>query len=394
MSLLTETISTVVSCDQLVSDLLTVEVVNADSVAADVAVIDTAQFTGLNATNSTIDNLTVTNSTVTDLTSASLQLNGNVVGFQSPVVAGGDTGDLVYSADGVNFVTVLASGMGALFQATVNGVAGDSQKWIAVARKNMGAGANMAISYNGFGVGSWVAHPSPPNASDIFTVAYNNGLWHCGTAMGFYYSEDGFTWVACTGSYPAVGVNSVTFAQGKWVATGNQAAGTTLCYSLNGIAWLPGTGAKFDPAGYSVVGSSSLFVAVGFDNTAKHMLVSTDGINWTVPPTPPPSTTGYSVAVNSLGTTWVASGEGARFYYSTDGLVWINTGFTSINSAKFVWDGVKFVATGIGSDVPNNNKDTAISYDGIHWNLTDLFLTNHTGTAININAKRGVLAIV
>lgn len=273
----------------------------------------------------------------------------------------------------------------------MNGIAGDSQKWIATASKNMGFGATMAISYNAVGVGSWVPHPSPPPGNNLFGLAYLNNLWLCGGDEGMYYSEDGFTWIACTGMFTNSTAKGFAYAQGKWVAVGFPSNGATIAYSLDGKAWLPCTGPLFDNNGINVAASNSLFVAVGYSNAGDNMLVSTDGISWTVPPVPPPSTTGYSVAVNSLGSMWVASGEGARFYYSTDGLTWTNTGFNSIIAAQLVWDGVKFVAAGIGMEVPP--KDTAISYNGIHWSLIDTFLGNAHATAINIDSKRGTLRI-
>ena len=98
----------------------------------------------------------------------------------------------------------------------------------------------------------------------------------------------------------------------------------------------------------------------------------------------------YGVAVNGQGTMWVSSGEGARFYYSTDGLTWVNSNFTDVSSAQIIWDGVKFVA--VGQAVPPQNKDTAISYDGIHWSLINVFMAERA-TCISINPKRGNLAL-
>lgn len=364
MSLFSENFSTVVGCNNLTAGEVMADVVNTEGLSVGTAVVE-------------------------NLVSTSFTFEGSLVVLQSPVISGGETGDLAYSTDGVNFVTVLAPNT--VFRFNVNGIAGDSQKWIATASKNMGVGATMAISYNAVGVGSWVAHPSPPPGNNLFGLAYLNNLWLCGGDAGMYYSEDGFTWIACTGTYTGGNVKAFAYGQGKWIATGFAGGGTSLAYSLDGKAWLPCTGAFFDASGNSVAASGNRFVAVGFDNAGYNMLTSTDGINWTNPTLQPPSTTGYSVAVNSYGTMWVASGEGARFYYSTDGLTWTNTGFTSINAAHFVWDGTKFVAAGIG--MGGAPKDTAISYNGIHWSLIDTFLGNAYATAINIDSKRGTLRI-
>lgn len=379
MSLLSETKTTVVSSEQLTTGTITAGVVKTEGLSAQVAVLDDV--------------------TATNLVSTGIELSGSKVVLQSQIVAGGSQGDVVFSTDGINFVTVSppnnpAPNPNAVFKGSVNGVAADGQKWIAVANQALGVGPIMGISYNGYG---WAAHPSPPAPAIPLTtltaVAYLNNLWLCGGTDGvMFYSHDGFTWTACAGEGVGSFVKGFAYAQGKWVAVGAPGvSGVTQAYSLDGITWTPGQGLYFTGSANSVASSETLFVVYGFDNAgANFMRVSTDGITWALATTPPPTTFGYSVAVNALGTVWVSSGEGARLYYSTDGLNWTNTGFTAVTSGQLTWDGVKFVV--VGQIVAPDNKDTAISYDGVHWSLINVFM-NERASCITSNPKRGNLAL-
>ena len=53
--------------------------------------------------------------------------------------------------------------------------------------------------------------------------------------------------------------------------------------------------------------------------------------------------------------------------------------------------GCNKLTAGIG--MGGSPKDTAISYNGIHWSLIDTFLGNAYATAINIDSKRGTLRV-
>jgi hypothetical protein len=382
MSLLSETNSTVFSSAQLNTNTINAGVVITEGLAAQMAVLH---------------DLTTTNLASTNLASTAIELSGKTVVLQSQIVAGGSQGDVVFSTDGINFVTVSAPNNpapnpDALFKGSVNDVAADGEKWIAVANQALGVGPIMGISYNGYG---WAAHPSPPGPlNTLTTVAYLNNLWLCGGQdSSMFYSLDGFTWTACTGQSVGSYVKSFAYGQGKWVVVGSPGfSGVTQAYSLDGISWTPAQGLYFTGAGgFKVASSATLFVAYGNDNYGASMMrVSTDGITWGLANTPPPTSFGYSVAVNASGTMWVSSGELARLYYSTDGLNWINSNFTNVAAAQLIWDGVKFVA--VGQVVAPTNKDTAISYDGIHWSLINVFM-NERAACITINPKRGNLAL-
>ena len=378
MSLLSETKTTVVSSEQLTTGTITAGVVKTEGLSAQVAVLDDV--------------------TTTNLVSTGIEFGGFAVSHQNQIVAGGSQGDIVFSADGFTYTTVSLPNnppsANALFKGSVNGVATDGHKWIAVASQALGAGPIMGISYNGIG---WTAHPSPPvppNPVTLTGVAYLNNLWLCGGADGvMFYSLDGLTWTACAGVGVGSFVKGFAYGQGKWVVVGapGMLSDVTQAYSLDGINWTPGLGAFLTGACNSVAANATLFVAYGLENMGLNMMrVSTDGITWTLAPNPPPTTFGYSIAVNPEGNFWVSSGEGARLYYSTDGLNWTNSGFTAVGSMYLAYDGVKFV--GLGEGIGGANKDSAISYDGVNWgNNVGPKYFNERASCIATNSARGFL---
>ena len=232
---------------------------------------------------------------------------------------------------------------------------------------NCGASVMDVNGLEGMCAGS--VHCSPPapaiSLATLTGVAYLNNLWLCGGADGvMFYSVYGLTWTACAGE----GV-------GSYVK----------------ITWTPGLGEFLSGTCNSVAASATLFVAYGLENLGPNMMrVSTDGITWTLAPNPPPTNFGYSIAVNPEGNFWVSSGEGARLYYSTDGLNWTNSGFTAVGSMYLAYDGVKFV--GLGEGIGGANKDSAISYDGVNWgNNVGPKYFNERASCIATNSARGFL---
>jgi len=364
MSLLTETVSTVVSSQQSVSY------------------------------ESSVVNLN---------TSSIVVLNEFILGSQKvtplyPVVVVTNTGyQLWTSLVSQNFFNTPAIYVPPSLKSALD-VAGNKQFWIAVGEQISNQGDVMFLSSDGF---SWIVHPAPPVSNIISAIAYHNNLWVCTSQdpTRFYWSEDGISWAPNTvGSYAfTVKVFAITHAQDKWVAVGDSSTATQ-AYSLDGKLWKAASGVFMDEAN-AVAGSDTLFVAVGVSNNGDgpNMLVSPDGITWTTPLLPPAHTNGYGVAVNSTGTTWVAAGENGPLYYSYDGLVWTATEFTDFRGVSVCWDGQKFLAYGtvVSPTPPPPPFNVAYSYDGINWLLNTSVITDDpTFFVAKVNKERASLALL
>ena len=403
MSLLSETVSTVLS-----ADILEIDQVNANTVVVDDFVSNTVDVTNLTADNAalttaTINNALITNGSIAYADVLHLTLNDRAVFPRDPLIAVGSAHDIVNSPNGFAFTTVNT----ALFTGQIGGVAGNQYFWIAVGKQVGGIGVEMAISSDGI---TWTAHPSPPSVlppdtvGDYNTIAYSaiTNQWVVGTTKHIFRSSDGLTWVLSGGDNLANGVNTLAYANGKWLAGGdNGVDNQNIMYSVNGgLDWTLCAGEKLGTQCFSITGTSSLAVAVG-DGSAGNdhvMLVSTDGINWSVPAAPPTNYNwGISVAVNKDGTKWLASGKLAApgttpFWYSSDGLNWQNAALSTILDAVIGYDGSKFVVIGVANMVGNSNA--AVTYDGFSYVLNPSKLMTVFCNAIAANQERTYLAVV
>jgi hypothetical protein len=153
-----------------------------------------------------------------------------------------------------------------------------------------------------------------------------------------------------------------------------------LGYSYDGIHWnnmqLPSNIVQNTSYITNIAWNGKQYIIPGnFSNTSTStsspFIISTDGINWATSSSNIGDIQGIGVAWGSdkwvLVTTSIYG-----FYYSYDGVSWINTGFTNSNTgADYVeWNGQMFLA-GINGTVFS-------SYDGISW--TNRRPINPTGT--------------
>jgi len=356
MSLLSETVSNVIACQQLtLQDLGTIS---------------------LSAIRLNTDSLVVLRE---------MLLYGKQVKRLHPVITVSDQADIAALINGFTFEN------GSTPMNTVSDVAGNETKYLAVGEVS-GSAPVMSLSTDGL---NWEEVENPPGGGSvgITAIAYDNSLWQCATVdpVQYYSSPDGVSWSQGTGYEFTTRCNGLVFAQNKWVSVG-ASNGFTQAYSLDGINWNSGTGTLFTDAAVAVAASNDLFVAVGASTgNNPTLLVSVDGMFWTTPLVAPTFTTGSSVAVNSEGTMWVAVGENAPLQYSTDGLEWKSSGFTGlVNASKVCYDGTKFIVVS-----PQNMTvyDVAFSLDGIHWQLSTSNTFGAVLTNIRANTYRSTLVL-
>lgn len=148
------------------------------------------------------------------------------------------------------------------------------------------------------------------------SVTYANGLWVAGSnSHGLWWSENGKSWTQVTGDTVSYKFNVITYANGLWVA-GSASHG--LWWSEDGKSWTQGTGG-ISYSFYAVTYADGLWVA-GSDSHGVWW--SEDGKNWTLASSLLQNYTfGRIVYGDGL---WLSSVISDRYtlYSSTDGKTW------------------------------------------------------------------------
>src|SRR5436190_10455960 len=174
------------------------------------------------------------------------------------------------------FLPVSLFGWDTIYAPTTNdltGVAHGNGTWVAVGR-----GSTTLVSSNGF---QWRQRPnSLDKGSDFLSVARGNGLFIAGGNLNSLRasSPDGVNWTSQATTTAGQRINSLVFANGRFVGVGSGALGTTsyIITSTDGVTWtFPNR-----PTSYTlnaVTFGNNLFLAVG---NAGTIITSPDGVNW------------------------------------------------------------------------------------------------------------------
>ena len=190
------------------------------------------------------------------------------------------------------------------------------------------------------------------NLSDtrLSDVAYNNNMFVAATNSGVYYSYDGKAWMA---SNITSSCGLCRYANGLWVALGNNSSHKTFYASEDGITWT----AVYNPSYYynsKLIYENGLWIAASFDGG---LVYSEDGRTWTRS-----NVTQKVRCVQYNGNIFVAAGS--RVWYSADGKKW--TQVSKIGSSNdvgsLVWAGTRWIITHYNTPVLLWYSD-----DGIEW---------------------------
>ena len=370
MSLLSETVTTVVSCQTLTSQSLNADEITAGLVIGDamstdlmnvegtLTVVGNASITGgtltvqnpvigtnfdtlnfsINAPPSVKQSINYYSATTIQESKIDAQLDnpsdieqvytfGQSIPKRYVAVGRGPSHSLAYSSDGITW-----TGLGkTTFGYATYGVVWNGKIWVAV-----GAGTNNTIAYSSDGI-TWNGLGTSIFSGDGgFGVAWNGKIW-VAVGSGTYtiaYSSDGITWTAVVGSTSifAVVAGGVAWNGTIWVAFGGNTP-FSIAYSTDGITWtgVPGSLSLFI-YGSAAAWNGKLWVAVGSDGAAA-IATSYNGITWTAVPN---SLTIFSLVGKSImwdGTRFLAGGAYStnQFAYSLDGFNWtIGSGFSTI----------------------------------------------------------------
>lgn len=210
------------------------------------------------------------------------------VGKDSATHPGGPEKDAMYSTDGINW-TLANTPAGTNLWISVTYGAG---KWVACSSKQNANGKGY-IMWSTDGINWTFVDDATEDA--MFEIHYGNGMFvGVGLRDGYVHrSTDGINWTSTKGALDDNQWLSVTYGNGKWVATA-QTGENRVAYSTDAINW---TTEPADPPrnGWtSVTFGCDKFVAVArnnkqgggdsetIDDNNERVMTSVDGINWTV----------------------------------------------------------------------------------------------------------------
>jgi hypothetical protein len=312
--------------------------------------------------------------------SNSVAYNGTVWVAVGTNASTSPTTTIAYSYDGISWTAALGTTFGSTSGAQARAVAWGGNKFVAVGTSGGTAPTTTSVySYDGInwqvtattgsGTGMW---STATYSGSGWGVAYNGTRWVAVGSDGnttlavftnckcIYYSSDGLTWTNATSGQPFF-TQSGTGAIARAVA-------------WNGIKWI-------------AVGTDSTST-VGGQTASRSAFSSTDGITWTVisqnifGSNQNANLGGWCIAWN--GERWVTGGTfrftSGSMFYSTDGITWtLCTGDTfNINADGFcrgvLWNGYKWIATGVSGSSASLTRTMSYSYDGIQW----------IGTSVNV----------
>jgi hypothetical protein len=216
-------------------------------------------------------------------------------------VAKGSEEEMLYtSSDGVVWTKTNAS-----FTSDVIGLRYGNEKFFAILGMRFMNGGGIASSYavSDDGVAWSSAAKYPLDNQEFNGIAFGGGtfiIWGTSWSSGaravngkaesfteykteIARSTDGVNWTKVDDSIlSAVGINGITYGNGKFVAvgdTGSKTESMSAAYSINGVTWIPVGNLPFsgDDGIQSIAFGNGIFVAAGGGITAS----STDGITWT-----------------------------------------------------------------------------------------------------------------
>lgn len=212
---------------------------------------------------------------------------------------------------------------------------------------------------------------SSTSGGQVNVVTYADGIWLAGgnnllgSGICLLWSEDGKTWHVPSVA-PDTVIATIAYSGSIWVATGSSTSSNKIWYSTDGKTWTACTGTGTDKRYYSCVYADGLFVIAG---TWNGIMWSTDGMSWAQT-----NITASSDAyiVKYANGVWVCSSTSATGggLWSEDGKTWspcvLETGLTGIT--RVAYGGGIWAGTGSNS---SSDKVLCWSEDGENWYLRE-----------------------
>lgn len=206
------------------------------------------------------------------------------------------------------------------------------------------------------------------------------------STIPFYSSDNGLSWLACSGSFPNT-PSKVVYGNGVFVMIGSGGSGTSdrLATSNDGIAWTLRT--SYNAVHNDIACGNGKFVVALQTGSAPHLLYSSNGITW--------ATTSLANATSATRVQFIeekglfiAIADNNEPHFSNDGVNWTaGTGTAYVSTVQqrtssiFYFDGYIYTAYNNGGRV-----DFYRSQDGVSWvSYNEAFNIGSMINIVNIN---------
>ena len=276
--------------------------------------------------------------------------SGSYITYANGIWVAAVQAGIIYSTDGITW-TVTVPFTTATFVAYGNGL------WIA-----FGSLGQISTSPD---LVTWSTRTTP------FTLITNGAFWNgslwiavnTGTGNSMARSTDGTTWTGMgKTTFTSVG-QSVTYANGLWVAGGQ--GGNSIATSVNGITWT-GAAIGFTDLVRTITWNGSLFVA-GCSTTATSIITSPDGLTWTTRGNIVP---GPCVSVVWTGSFWLAVSQSSAIGFSSDGTTWYSKKFTASAITMATNTGLSYPVVTKVYDKSTQNNNSTFLFNDLNSNFT------------------------
>jgi len=222
-----------------------------------------------------------------------------------------------------------------------------------------GMSGKMAYSSDGVTWNSVTTNAFGDSADRIYAIAYGNGKFVAGGHWGrMAYSSDGVTWNSVTNSTFGTSdyVKAIAYGNNTFVAVGSGDSGSKMAYSSDGVTWSSVTNSTFVHDITDIVFGDGKFIAVGDYN--GEMATSTNGTSWTA------GTLGSGVYAITYGNDRFVGVGGGEISYSSNGETWgsVSVSSTALDSS------IEVIAFGNGKFIAGLfNTKISTSTNGETW---------------------------
>jgi hypothetical protein len=226
-------------------------------------------------------------------------------------ILSGDTFTTIgYSYDGITYSSgTITVESGRAKPSSIRSTAFNGDMWLGVGFSS-GATANRTVMINSYDGINWsgITNTLWTGSTEIDSITYGNGRWVATSNLQgndrIAVSYDGFNWTGSTNAADSTNfgtatggffIDNVIWFNDKFIAGSNASGATThtVCYSYDGFEWFPATSTKTLISRVNIIASNkSDFVMIGGQPSGR-IYQSTDGINWSA------NTTDQAVVFNN-----------------------------------------------------------------------------------------------
>jgi photosystem II stability/assembly factor-like uncharacterized protein len=256
----------------------------------------------------------------------------------------------------------------------------------------VGSSGKIAISDNT--ADNWTQVSSPFSGSNVYSVAYGDGLFVAGGSIGkLATSPDGETWTLQDSGFGASTILGITYASvgSTWVIVGSSGK---LATSIDALSWTLRASSFGSTFINEVFAAPDIVIAVGYDGK---LASSPNGTVWTQRASSFVNSTINGVTVSADNAQYVAVGDSGKVAYSANGTSWTQifpqSSFGASSIKAIVSTDETYLAAGSAGKLANalspipeswKQRDSTFGLDSINYLLQ---INNEIAIAVGDEGK-------